>query len=59
MDINSKPFPSWIWVDTTYKNADGTIDITGGYWDAPKPLPTINKKVFRWDEELLDWVEVN
>lgn len=48
--INTKPFPSWIWFEN---------EIGIGFWDAPTPMPRDNKKIFKWDEDQLNWVEVN
>jgi hypothetical protein len=58
MNINEKPYPSWVWKEITFKNENEVIEVTGGYWDSPTPMPIINKKIFIWNEELLDWVEV-
>jgi len=44
--IPPKPFASWILSDDTC------------LWSAPIPLPT-DKKLYRWDETTLSWVEVN
>lgn len=44
--IPPKPFPSW------------TLDETTCLWVAPKPLPN-NGKHYLWNEENLDWVEVD
>jgi hypothetical protein len=55
---NTKPYPSWEWKDINYTNENGIDNVIGGYWDSPKAMPTINKKIFTWNEELLDWVEV-
>ena len=40
-----KPFASWI------KNADTYL------WEAPTPIPVVEGKVFRWDEDTTSWVE--
>jgi len=39
--IAPKPWPSWIQ--------------NGSFWDPPVPMP-IAKKVFEWDESILNWV---
>lgn len=44
--IPPKPFPSWVLNDTTC------------LWDAPIALPN-DGKVYNWDEETLNWVEVS
>ena len=43
--IPPKPFASWTLNDTTC------------LWDAPVAMPT-DGKVYRWNEETLNWVEV-
>jgi hypothetical protein len=45
-----KPYPSWTWVEN---------ELGDGFWDAPKPMPTENKKIYTWNEEILEWVEVS
>jgi hypothetical protein len=40
-----QPFASWT------KNAETYL------WEAPTPMPT-DGKLYKWDEELLSWVEV-
>ena len=50
----TQPFPSWTWKVIILE--DGTE--LGGYWDAPVPTPTVNGKVFRWDESTTSWIEV-
>ena len=42
--IPSQPYPSWI--------LDKECN-----WQAPVPMP-IDGKMYRWDENILDWVEV-
>ena len=41
----SQPFPSW------------TLDNTTWSWQPPVPRPTDNK-MYRWDEESRNWVEI-
>ena len=48
-NINS-PYPSWTWV---------TNESGESFWDAPTPLPIVHGKIFKWDENQLNWVEVN
>ena len=43
--IPPKPYPSWTLNDETC------------LWDAPVAMPT-DGKVYRWDEEQINWVEV-
>jgi len=43
--ISPKPFVSWVLNETTAN------------WDAPVPMPT-NGKMYRWDEETIQWVVV-
>ena len=43
--IPPKPFASWVLNETTAN------------WDAPVPMPT-NGKMYRWDEETIQWVVV-
>jgi hypothetical protein len=40
-----QPYPSW------------TISAPTWTWQAPKPMP-IDGKIYRWNEEQLDWIEV-
>lgn len=42
--IPAKPYPSWLLNETTC------------LWDPPKAKPS-DGKMYRWSEELLDWVE--
>jgi len=42
--IPPKPYPSWL------------LDETTCLWIAPKVKPS-NNKMYKWNEELLDWVE--
>jgi hypothetical protein len=44
--IAPQPFLSWVLNENTCS------------WDAPKPYPKTDKKHV-WDEETLDWIEVN
>jgi hypothetical protein len=41
-----QPFASWT------KNADTYL------WEPPTPMPVVEGKIFRWDEETVNWVEV-
>jgi hypothetical protein len=41
-----QPFASWT------KNADTYL------WEAPIPMPVVEGKMFRWDEETVNWVEI-
>ena len=41
-----QPFASWT------KNADTYL------WEAPVAMPVVEGKMFRWDEETVNWVEV-
>lgn len=43
--IAPQPFPSWI------------LNISSWTWEAPVDYPT-DGKVYRWDEEVKNWVEV-
>ena len=43
--IPPKPFASWVLNETTAN------------WEAPVPMPT-NGKMYRWDEETIQWVVV-
>lgn len=43
--VTPKPFPSW------------TLNNTTAEWDPPSPMPVVDGKMFRWDEETLSWVE--
>ena len=43
--IPPKPFASWVLNETTAN------------WDAPVPMPT-NGKMYRWDENTIQWVVV-
>jgi hypothetical protein len=43
--IPPKPFPSWILNETSCK------------WECPVPYPT-DEKSYRWDEETVNWIEV-
>lgn len=45
-----KPFQSWVWVENEFGI---------GFWDSPIPMPKENKKIYRWDEDSLNWIEVN
>jgi hypothetical protein len=49
VDELNKPYPSWTWV---------TNEIGISYWDAPKPMPREHGKIYTWNEEMQDWVEV-
>ena len=44
--IAPQPFPSWVLDEATCR------------WNAPTPMPT-DGKLYRWDEDLIAWVEVN
>jgi hypothetical protein len=44
-----KPYPSWTWV---------TNEVGVSYWDSPVPMPRNHGKVFVWNEEQLQWKEV-
>ena len=41
-----QPFASWILNESTWT------------WESPVPYPTDGKR-YRWDEEILNWVEIN
>lgn len=41
----TQPFPSWILNEETC------------LWEAPKPRPTDETKLWNWDEEINNWVE--
>ena len=41
-----QPFPSW------------TLNTTTWTWEAPVPMPT-DGKIYSWNEETQNWVEVN
>jgi len=43
--IPPKPFASWLLNETTC------------LWDAPTPMPT-DGKFYRWDEQIISWVEI-
>lgn len=43
--ISPQPFPSWVFNENTCG------------WDAPVPMPQ-DGKVYRWDEGITSWVEV-
>lgn len=49
MDELNKPYTSWTWV---------TNEVGISYWDAPKPMPREHGKIYAWNEEMQDWVEV-
>jgi hypothetical protein len=42
----SQPYPSW------------TLDETTCLWVAPTPMPIEEGKMYSWDENALNWVEV-
>lgn len=42
--IPPQPYPSW------------TLDEETCLWQAPKPFPTDESKIWKWDESILDYV---
>ena len=44
--IPPQPFPSWI------------LDEQTCFWNPPVPKPTMDGKMYRWDEPTLAWVQV-
>jgi hypothetical protein len=41
-----QPYPSWTKNATTY------------LWEPPTPMPVVEGKMFRWNEETISWVEI-
>jgi hypothetical protein len=44
--IPIKPFNSWVLNETTCQ------------WESPTPMPTVEGKMYNWDEATTSWVEV-
>lgn len=44
--VPPKPYPSWI------------LNVEACRWQSPVPFPENENKVYTWDEEALEWIEV-
>jgi hypothetical protein len=44
--IPPKPYASWVLDETTCR------------WDAPVAMPVVEGKMYQWDEETVNWIEI-
>jgi hypothetical protein len=44
--VPPKPYPSWVLINTT------------AMYEAPKPMPVVEGKIYNWNEEHLRWDDV-
>jgi hypothetical protein len=44
--IPPKPFNSWVLNESTC------------LWDAPVAIPVVEGKIYRWDEDTINWIEI-